>query len=125
MDRITFKVNGELCSVSSEVDSDTTVLEYVRDTLKLHGTKFMCKEGGCGSCVVSATMPDPYTGGRRVVSINSCLVSITSCQDWEIKTIEGLGDRRTGYHPVQRALAEHSGTQCGYCSPGWVMSMYR
>ncbi|XP_047987082.1 indole-3-acetaldehyde oxidase-like [Leguminivora glycinivorella] len=124
VDRVTFKVNGEPCSVSSEVDSDTTVLEYVRDTLNFHGTKFMCKEGGCGSCIVNATMPDLYTGGRRTMAINSCLVSITSCQDWEIKTIEGLGDRRTGYHPVQRALAEHSGTQCGYCSPGWVMSMY-
>ncbi|XP_061707826.1 uncharacterized protein LOC133518213 [Cydia pomonella] len=126
MDRITFKVNGEPCSVpvSSEVDSDTSVNDYVRDTLNLHGTKFMCKEGGCGSCIVNVTIPDPYTGGRRTMAINSCLVSITSCQDWEIKTVEGIGDRRKGYHPVQRALAEHNGTQCGFCSPGWVMSMY-
>ncbi|XP_063618136.1 xanthine dehydrogenase/oxidase-like [Cydia splendana] len=124
MDRVTFKVNGEPCSVSSEVDSDTSVLDYVRDTLNFHGTKFMCKEGGCGACIVNATVPDPYTGGRRTMAINSCLVSITSCQDWEIKTVEGIGDRRKGYHPVQRALAEHNGTQCGFCSPGWVMSMY-
>ncbi|KAI8427486.1 hypothetical protein MSG28_002019 [Choristoneura fumiferana] len=110
--------------VGSEVDSDVTVNDYLRNILNLRGTKYMCKEGGCGACIVAVTAPDPYTGGRRRMSVNSCLVSITSCQDWEITTIEGIGDRRTGYHPVQRTLAEYNGTQCGYCSVGWVMSMY-
>ncbi|KAF9823388.1 hypothetical protein SFRURICE_006601 [Spodoptera frugiperda] len=81
----------------------------------------MCKEGGCGACVVAVTVNDPH---RRTFSVNSCLVSITSCQDWEITTIEGIGNRARGYHPVQRTLAEYNGTQCGYCSPGFVMSMY-
>lgn len=57
--------------------------------------------------------------------LSQCLVSVTSCQDWEITTIEGIGDRSRGYHPVQKTLAEYNGTQCGYCSPGFVMSMYR
>ncbi|XP_026741820.1 indole-3-acetaldehyde oxidase-like [Trichoplusia ni] len=81
----------------------------------------MCKEGGCGACIVAVTVCDPH---RRTFSVNSCLVSVTSCQDWEITTIEGIGDRARGYHPVQKTLAEYNGTQCGYCSPGFVMSMY-
>ncbi|XP_050550483.1 uncharacterized protein LOC118267443 isoform X2 [Spodoptera frugiperda] len=104
-----------------EVDSDTSLNDYLRNHLNLRGTKYMCKEGGCGACVVAVTVNDPH---RRTFSVNSCLVSITSCQDWEITTIEGIGNRARGYHPVQRTLAEYNGTQCGYCSPGFVMSMY-
>ncbi|XP_022826959.1 probable aldehyde oxidase gad-3 [Spodoptera litura] len=121
MDRITFYVNQEKCSVGSEVDSDTSLNDYIRNHLNLRGTKYMCKEGGCGACVVAVTVNDPH---RRTFSVNSCLVSITSCQDWEITTIEGIGNRARGYHPVQKTLAEYNGTQCGYCSAGFVMSMY-
>ncbi|KAM3958764.1 uncharacterized protein ACR2FA_007169 [Aphomia sociella] len=83
----------------------------------------MCKEGGCGACIVAVSAPTQH-GQKHTFSVNSCLVSITSCQDWDVKTIEGIGNRGSGYHPVQRTLAEYNGTQCGYCSPGWVMSMY-
>nr|XP_049700586.1 probable aldehyde oxidase gad-3 [Helicoverpa armigera] len=121
MDRITFSVNNEKCSVGSEVDTDTTLNDYIRNHLNLRGTKFMCKEGGCGSCMVAVTVSDPH---RRTFSVNSCLVLVTQCQDWEITTIEGIGGRGKGYHPVQKTLAEYNGTQCGYCSPGFVMSMY-
>ncbi|XP_013192263.2 uncharacterized protein LOC106136308 [Amyelois transitella] len=97
--------------------------DYVREVLNLRGTKYMCKEGGCGACIVNVRARD-HTGHPRTFSVNSCLVSITSCQDWEVTTIEGIGNRGRGYHPVQKVLAEHDGSQCGYCSPGWVMSMY-
>ncbi|GBP49386.1 Xanthine dehydrogenase [Eumeta japonica] len=53
-----------------------------------------------------------------------CMVSVTSCKDWAVTTVEGLGDRAKGYHPIQKTLAEYNGSQCGYCSPGWVMAMY-
>ncbi|XP_072949512.1 xanthine dehydrogenase/oxidase-like [Epargyreus clarus] len=122
MDRITFSVNGTQCSVGHEVDSDVSLNDYLRCRLHLPGTKYMCKEGGCGSCIVSVVAPAP-DGTLRHISVNSCLVSVTSCQDWRVTTVEGLGSRQ-GYHPVQRALADHNGSQCGYCSPGWVMSMY-
>lgn len=103
------------------MDSDTSLNDYIRNHLNLRGTKYMCKEGGCGACIVAVTVCDPH---RRTFSVNSCLVSVTSCQDWEITTIEGIGNRARGYHPVQKTLAEYNGTQCGYCSPGFVMSMY-
>ncbi|XP_013192259.1 probable aldehyde oxidase gad-3 isoform X2 [Amyelois transitella] len=123
MDRIKFKVNDLKYTVGHEVDSDMSLNDYLREVLNLRGTKYMCKEGGCGACIVNVRARD-HTGHLRSFSVNSCLVSITSCHNWEITTIEGIGDRGRGYHPVQKTLAEHDGTQCGYCSPGWVMSMY-
>ncbi|KAM3961536.1 LOW QUALITY PROTEIN: uncharacterized protein ACR2FA_004430 [Aphomia sociella] len=120
MDRVTFKVNGVSCSVGSEVSSQDTLVDYIRNVLELRGTKYMCREGGCGVCIVTVIK----TPGAQPVAVNSCLVSVTSCQDWEITTVEKVGNRLSGYHDVQKALVEHNGTQCGYCSPGWVMAMY-
>ncbi|CAK1549448.1 unnamed protein product [Leptosia nina] len=122
MDRIIFSVNGEVCSAGSEVDSDETLNDFIRNRLNLRGTKYMCKEGGCGICIVSITAPDS-NGQKRAFSVNSCLTTVLSCQDWEITTIEGLGSRQA-YHPLQRTLAEHNGSQCGFCTPGWIMNMH-
>ncbi|KPJ03064.1 Xanthine dehydrogenase [Papilio xuthus] len=122
MDRIEFTVNKKKYSVGHEVDSDVTINDYLRDQLNLRGTKYMCQQGTCGSCIVNVTNNDIY-GHRRTFSVNSCLVSITQCDGWDITTIEGIGDRQN-YHPVQKTLAKYNGTQCGYCSPAWVMSMY-
>ncbi|CAG4933306.1 unnamed protein product [Parnassius apollo] len=119
MDRITFKVNDVQYSVGCEVSSETTLLDFIRSTLKLSGTKYMCTEAGCGACIVSAVR---FPGAPNT-SVNSCMVSITSCQDWEVTTIEHLGNRLKGYHVIQTTLAENHGSQCGYCSPGWVMAM--
>ncbi|KAF9420132.1 hypothetical protein HW555_003545 [Spodoptera exigua] len=68
MDRITFYVNKDKCSVGPEVDSDTTLNDYIRNHLNLRGTKYMCKEGGCGACIVAVTVNDPH---RRTFSVNS------------------------------------------------------
>ncbi|CAH2090017.1 unnamed protein product [Euphydryas editha] len=103
-----------------EVSSTTSLLDYLRNTLELRGTKYMCLEAGCGACIVTATK----ARGEVPQGVNSCMVSVTSCQDWDITTIEKIGNRLEGYHPVQKTLAENNGTQCGYCSPGWVMAMY-
>ncbi|KAF9416490.1 hypothetical protein HW555_006157 [Spodoptera exigua] len=118
MNRIKFKVNGVEYSVGCDVTSDVMLLDYLRDHIGLRGTKYMCREGGCGGCVVSACSPSskPY-------AINSCLKPVTSCHGWEITTIEGLGNRKKGYHELQTTLAEKNGSQCGYCSPSWVMAM--
>ncbi|XP_061717702.1 xanthine dehydrogenase-like [Cydia pomonella] len=119
MDRVSFLLNGEPHSVGCEISSDLSLLDYLRVSNDLRSTKYMCREGGCGACVVAAARP-----GERPHAVNSCLVSVTSCQDWEITTIEDIGNRLKGYHPLQKTLAKLNGTQCGYCSPGWVMAMY-
>ncbi|XP_049874984.1 uncharacterized protein LOC126373065 [Pectinophora gossypiella] len=120
MDRITFKINDVSHSVGCEVSSDVTLLDYIRNVAELRGTKYMCREGGCGACIVSAVKKT----GASPTSVNSCLVSVTSCQGWEITTVEKVGNKLDGYSPLQTTLAEHHGTQCGYCTPGWIMAMY-
>lgn len=125
MDMINFTVNGERISLSgSEVNPSTSLNDYLRDHLGLVGTKAMCHEGGCGACVVSATITHPSSKEKQIISVNSCLVHILSCHEWDITTVEGLGDKKQGYNEVQTKLAAYNGTQCGYCTPGWVMSMY-
>ncbi|KPI90997.1 Xanthine dehydrogenase [Papilio xuthus] len=120
MDRVTFKVNGVEYSVGSEVNTDVTLLQYLRRQLRLVGTKYMCLEAGCGACIVTAVrgLDTPPT------AVNSCMVLVTSCQGWDITTVEGAGGRLAGYSQVQTTLAQHNGTQCGYCTPGWVMAMH-
>ncbi|KAI5634816.1 molybdopterin-binding domain of aldehyde dehydrogenase domain-containing protein [Phthorimaea operculella] len=120
MDRIRFKINDIPHSVGSEISSDVSLLDYIRNYAELRGTKYMCREGGCGACIVTAVK----SPGSLPVAVNSCLVSITSCHDWEITTVEKVGNRLKGYSVVQTTLAENNGTQCGYCTPGWVMAMH-
>ncbi|KAJ8955360.1 hypothetical protein NQ318_003457 [Aromia moschata] len=86
-------VNGKRHTVTaSEVTPETTLNTYLRNTLQLKGTKFMCLEGGCGACIVSINRCNPVTGKLETFAVNSCLVSIFSCFGWDIWTIEGLGN---------------------------------
>ncbi|XP_043236080.1 indole-3-acetaldehyde oxidase-like isoform X1 [Amphibalanus amphitrite] len=109
---------------SDDVTSTTTLAEYLRRHQQLPGTKTMCREGMCGACVVNVTSVNPATGKPESRAVNSCMVPLQACGDWSIQTVEGIGNRKDGYHPVQARLAHMNGTQCGYCSPGMVMSMY-
>ncbi|CAB3359541.1 Hypothetical predicted protein [Cloeon dipterum] len=121
---VTFQLNGKQVSVGSEIKEGTSLNTYIRDVAKLKGTKFMCNEGGCGACVVAATITHPITAEKQTLSVNSCLVPVFACHGWEIRTVEGIGNKRDGYHQAQANLAKFNGTQCGYCSPGMVMNMY-
>lgn len=107
--RITLNVNGRLHKI--EVDLRTTLLDGLRETLSLTGTKKGCDHGQCGACTV-------HVNGRR---INSCLTLAVMHEGDAITTIEGLGDPEN-LHPMQAAFVEHDGYQCGYCTSGQIMS---
>ncbi len=103
-------VNGHLHEVHLE-DPRPTLLDVLRERIGLTGTKKGCDRGQCGACTV-------LVDGRRV---NSCLTLALSADGAEITTIEGLA-ADGALHPVQAAFVEHDGFQCGYCTPGQVMS---
>jgi len=105
---VTLSVNGEDHRVA--VDARTTLLDALRDRLHLTGTKKGCGLGQCGACTV-------LVDGRRVVS---CLTLAVMNQGKAITTIEGLADGPL--HPVQQAFIDHDAFQCGYCTPGQIMS---
>jgi xanthine dehydrogenase YagT iron-sulfur-binding subunit len=106
---IKLKVNGKVHAV--EVDPRATLLDALRENLHLTGTKKGCDHGQCGACTV-------HLDGRRA---NSCLTLAVMQQRAEITTIEGLG-QPGNLHPMQAAFVEHDGYQCGYCTPGQIMS---
>ena len=110
---------------AAPVTASTSLADYLRDQCGLRGTKVMCRGGMCGACVVTARVPNPATGQTEVRAVNSCLAPVHNCQGWQVETVQAIGDRKVGYHPTQSRLAQMNGTQCGYCSPGMVMSMYR
>jgi xanthine dehydrogenase YagT iron-sulfur-binding subunit len=107
---INLTVNGVRRDVTLE-DPRVTLLDLLRERLDLTGTKKGCDRGQCGACTV-------LVNGRR---INSCLALAVSCDGAEILTIEGVA-RGDELHPVQAAFIAHDGFQCGFCTPGQIMS---
>ncbi|OQV23095.1 Xanthine dehydrogenase [Hypsibius exemplaris] len=121
-DKITVTINGMKYDVPTSF-SEVSLNQYLREHLQLTGTKITCREGGCGVCTVHVAHPDPLNSQQFIQkSINSCLCPILSCDKWDITTVEGVGNQ-TKPHPIQSALTSHYDTQCGYCTPGWVMNM--
>ena len=109
MKQLELKVNGELHSLM--VDPNRTLLEVLREDLGLTGAKEACDEGNCGSCTV-------LLDGQPVAS---CLVLAIEVQGREILTIEGLA-KNGDLHPLQEAFVKHGAIQCGFCTPGMVLS---
>jgi xanthine dehydrogenase YagT iron-sulfur-binding subunit len=109
---IRLTINGEARALA--VDPRTTLLDLLRERLRLTGTKKGCDVGQCGACTV-------HVGGRRVLS---CLTLAASVRDGEVRTIEGLtsGAPDGPLHPMQQAFIDCDGFQCGYCTPGQIMS---
>ncbi|CAA6660108.1 unnamed protein product [Spirodela intermedia] len=100
-----------------------TLLQYLRD-IGLTGTKLGCGEGGCGACTVMVSYYDHHSKKSVHYAVNACLAPLYSVEGMHIITVEGLGNRQRGLHPVQEHLAQSHGSQCGFCTPGFVMSMY-
>ena len=106
---VELRINGAPAPLS--VDPRTTLLDALREHLRLTGTKKGCDHGQCGACTV-------HVDGRRVLA---CLTLAVAAQGKEITTIEGLA-RAGKLHPMQQAFLDHDGFQCGYCTPGQIMS---
>jgi xanthine dehydrogenase YagT iron-sulfur-binding subunit len=106
---VTLRVNGDAHVVV--LDSRVTLLDALRDALGLTGTKKGCDQGACGACTV-------LVDGKRMLS---CLMLAAQCEGREVATIEGLASDGAP-HPVQQAFLRHDAFQCGYCTPGQIMS---
>ncbi len=113
-------------SKSKSITPTTTVLNYLRSLPNHKGVKEGCAEGDCGACTVVIAELDGR-GGLTYKAINSCLVFLPMIHGKQLITVENLAVENSGevkLHPVQNALVKHDGTQCGYCTPGVVMSMF-
>ncbi len=109
MPKVSMTVNGK--PASGEVENRTLLVQFLRENLRLTGTHVGCDTSQCGACVV-------HIDGT---SVKSCTILAVQCENAEVTTIEGLADGDT-LHPMQEAFREHHGLQCGFCTPGMVMS---
>ncbi len=107
--KVSLTINGR--AVSAEVDTRTLLVHFIREQLKLTGTHVGCDTTQCGACTV-------HVNGTRV---KSCTMFACQLEGAQITTIEGLAKGKQ-LHPMQEAFREHHGLQCGYCTPGMVMS---
>jgi len=114
---IRFWVDGKKFEITNPSPS-ITLLDWMREFQGLTSTHVGCGEGGCGACTLALVLP---SGETR--PINSCLRRLCAVDGCHIMTTQSLGNVRDGLHPVQEAIT-NNGTQCGFCTPGWVMNMY-
>ena len=107
---LSFTLNGE--PVQVDIEPHLTLLQVLRDRLELTGTKEGCGMGECGACTV-------LLDGKTV---NSCIFPALEVEGKSVTTIEGLADAKGGLHPIQKAFIEQGAIQCGFCTPGMVLS---
>ncbi len=113
---ITFLLNGESVSLQ-DVDPTTTLLDWLRDDRGLTGTKEGCNEGDCGACTV---MVRDDHGAKP---LNACILLLPQLHGKAVRTVEGISGPEGQLHPVQEAMITHRGAQCGFCTPGFIVSM--
>ncbi|MFK7763699.1 MAG: xanthine dehydrogenase small subunit [Roseobacter sp.] len=113
---IAFRLNGETIALNN-VAATTTLLDWLRDEKALTGTKEGCNEGDCGACTVMVT---DDTGAK---ALNACILFLPQLNGKAVRTVEGIGAHDGTLHPVQQSMIDHHGSQCGFCTPGFVVSM--
>jgi xanthine dehydrogenase small subunit len=119
---IRFLLDGDVIEVS-DVDPTRTVLQYLREDLRRKGSKEGCAEGDCGACTVVVAELSRDGDDVRMRAINSCIQFLPTLDGKELITVESLADGDK-LHPAQSAMVSNHGSQCGFCTPGFVMSLY-
>jgi len=119
---IRFLLDGEVIEVR-DVDPTRTVLQFLREDLRRKGSKEGCAEGDCGACTVVVAELNRDGDNVDLKAINSCIQFLPTLDGKELITVESLADGDV-LHPVQDAMVENHGSQCGFCTPGFVMSLY-
>ncbi|MDF0598585.1 xanthine dehydrogenase small subunit [Psychromarinibacter halotolerans] len=114
--QITFLLNGDPV-IADDISATTTLLDWLREGRGLKGTKEGCNEGDCGACTVMVTDSD----GARAV--NACILFLPQLHGKAVRTVEGIAGPDGALHPVQQAMVDHHGSQCGFCTPGFIVSM--
>ena len=116
MPDITFRLNGDDVTIPG-AGPMVTLLDWLREERGLTGTKEGCNEGDCGACTVLVTDAD----GAR--ALNACILFLPQLHGKAVRTVEGLSGPDGSLHPVQAAMVDQHGSQCGFCTPGFVVSM--
>ncbi|MGI3169131.1 xanthine dehydrogenase small subunit [Pseudooceanicola sp. C21-150M6] len=115
---LSFHLNGDRVDLSPEVDPTTTLLDWLRETRGLTGTKEGCNEGDCGACTVMVT-----DAGGTARALNACILFLPQLHGKSVRTVEGMAAKDGTLHPVQQAMVDKHGSQCGFCTPGFITSM--
>ena len=121
-DGIRFLLNGDLVTIG-DVEPTRSVLQYLREERRLTGTKEGCAEGDCGACTVVVA---ELSGDDLVMkAVNACIQFVPTLDGKALFTVEHLRQADGSLHPVQQAMVDHHGSQCGFCTPGFVMSLWQ
>jgi xanthine dehydrogenase large subunit len=120
---VRFVMGGRIVKVI-DFDPQLTVLEWLRTQAGRPGTKEGCAEGDCGACTVVLGDLDPDTGSIRYRAANACILLLATLDGRQLITVEDLENPGAGLHPVQQAMVDQHGSQCGFCTPGFVMSLF-
>ncbi|OJF67792.1 xanthine dehydrogenase small subunit [Alteromonas sp. V450] len=121
---IRFLINNDVVELS-EARADLTLLQFIREHRKKTGTKEGCAAGDCGACTVVLVEPAPTNSGAilNYRTVNSCITLMSAVHGKQLLFVEHLNNSKS-LHPVQQALVDHHGSQCGFCTPGFIMSMF-